>query len=71
LDIQEPVVGRYLSAFYFHTTLTRMLASTLIRNDVIIATHKTIDLVFRTQVYQLKRDMPVRSRSYALAVSPS
>ena len=40
-------------------------------DDVIIATHKTIDLVFRTQVYQLKRAMPVRSRSSALAVSPS
>jgi hypothetical protein len=32
-------------------------------HDVIIATHKTIDLVFRTQVYKLKRDMPMRSRS--------
>src|SRR5262245_1297271 len=25
--------------------------------DVIVATHKTIDLVFHTQVYKLKRDM--------------
>ena len=25
--------------------------------DVIVATHKTIDLVFQTQVYKLKRDM--------------
>jgi hypothetical protein len=30
--------------------------------DVIIATYKTIDLVFRTQVYKPKRDMPARSR---------
>jgi hypothetical protein len=30
--------------------------------DVIVATHKTIDLVFHTQVYKLKRDM-TRKRS--------
>jgi hypothetical protein len=48
-----------------------MQGPALVRNDVIIATHKTIDLVFRTQVYQLKRAMPVRSRSSALAVSSS
>ena len=40
-----------------------MLGTPLVGDDVIIATHKTIDLVFRTQVYKLKRDMPVRSRS--------
>jgi hypothetical protein len=64
-------VGRYASALHFHPTLAGMLGAPLIRYDVIIATHKTIDLVFRTQVYQLKRAMPVRSRSSALAVSPS
>jgi hypothetical protein len=31
--------------------------------DVIVATHKTIDLVFHTQVYKLKRDIQTRSRS--------
>ena len=71
MEIEEPVAGRYASAFHFYATLARVLGPTLIRNDVIITTHKTIDLVFRTQVYQLKRDIPVRSRSYALSVSPS
>ena len=34
--------------------------------DVIVATHKTIDLVFHTQVYKLKRDM---TRNNAVSVS--
>src|SRR4029450_805897 len=34
--------------------------------DVIVTTHKTIALVFRTQVYKLKRDM---TRTRAVAVS--
>jgi len=63
LQIEEAVCGGYAPAFHFHPTLPGMLGSTLIRDDVIIATHKTIDLVFRTQVYKLKRDMPMRSRS--------
>ena len=28
--------------------------------DVIVTTHKTIDLVFHTQVYKLKRDMTAK-----------
>ena len=35
MDIEEPVAGRYLSTFYFHATLTRMLGSTLIRNEIV------------------------------------
>ena len=35
LEIQEPVVCRYASAFHFHTALTRMLGSTLIRDQVV------------------------------------
>jgi hypothetical protein len=31
--------------------------------DVIVATHKTIDLVVQTQVYKLKREMRTGSRS--------
>jgi hypothetical protein len=34
--------------------------------DVIVATHKTIDLVFHTQVYKLKRDM---TRKNSVSVS--
>ena len=34
--------------------------------DVIVTTHKTIDLVFHTQVYKLKRDM---TRSHAVSAS--
>jgi hypothetical protein len=34
--------------------------------DVIVATHKTIDLVFHAQVYKLKRDM---TRNNAVSVS--
>jgi hypothetical protein len=34
--------------------------------DVIVATHKTIDLVFQTQVYKLKRDM---TRNNAVSAS--
>jgi hypothetical protein len=63
LEIQEPILRGDFATFRFYPTLPGMLGSTLIRDEVIIATHKTIDLVFRTQVYQLKRDMPVRSRS--------
>ena len=32
--------------------------------DVIVTTHKTIDLVFQTQIYKLKRDM---TRSHAVS----
>jgi hypothetical protein len=34
--------------------------------DVIVATHKTIDLVFHTQVYKLKRDM---TRKHSVSAS--
>jgi hypothetical protein len=34
--------------------------------DVIVATHKTIDLVFHTQVYKLKRD---RTRKNSVSAS--
>jgi hypothetical protein len=37
--------------------------------DVIVTTHKTIDLVFRTQVYKLKRDM-TRQKAPAVASVP-
>jgi hypothetical protein len=35
LEIQEPVVCRYASAFHFHPALPRMLGSTLIRYQVV------------------------------------
>jgi hypothetical protein len=37
--------------------------------DVIVATHKTIDLVLQTQVYKLKRDMTKRNRASASSLS--
>ena len=37
--------------------------------DVIVATHKTIDLVFHTQVYKLKRDMTRNNAVSALAIT--
>jgi hypothetical protein len=35
LDIEEPVVCRYASAFHFHPTLAGMLSSALIRDEVV------------------------------------
>jgi hypothetical protein len=35
LDIEEPVACRYLSAFHFHATLSRMLGSALIWNEIV------------------------------------
>src|SRR5262245_57999311 len=37
--------------------------------DVIVTTHKTIDLVFHTQVYKLKRDMTRQQAASALSVA--
>jgi hypothetical protein len=37
--------------------------------DVIVATHKTIDLVFHTQVYKLKREMTSKHLASAASVS--
>jgi hypothetical protein len=37
--------------------------------DVIVATHKTIDLVLQTQVYTLKRDMTKSHRASASSLS--
>ena len=37
--------------------------------DVIVATHKTIDLVFHTQVYKLKRDMTRNNAVSASAIA--
>ena len=37
--------------------------------DVIVATHKTIDLVFHTQVYKLKRDMTRKNSVSASAIT--
>jgi hypothetical protein len=37
--------------------------------DVIVATHKTIDLVFHTQVYKLKREMTRKHLASASSVS--
>src|SRR5690349_12219093 len=37
--------------------------------DVIVTTHKTIDLVFHTQVYKLKRDMMHQHAASALSVA--
>src|SRR5262245_30364609 len=37
--------------------------------DVIVATHKTIDLVFHTQVYKLKRDMTRQHTASAASVA--
>ena len=37
--------------------------------DVIVATHKTIDLVFQTQVYKLKRDMTRNNAVSASAIT--
>ena len=62
MQVEHPVRGRDATAFHFHPTLACIQGPALVGDDVIIATHKTIDLVFRTQVYKLKRDMPMRSR---------
>jgi hypothetical protein len=35
--------------------------------DVVVATHKKIDLVFHTQVFKLKREMQKKSRALVLA----
>jgi hypothetical protein len=37
--------------------------------DVIVTTHKTIDLVFHTQVYKLKRDMTRNNAVSASAIA--
>src|SRR4030095_15525701 len=37
--------------------------------DVIVTTHKTIDLVFHTQVYKLKRDMTRKSSVSASSIA--
>jgi hypothetical protein len=37
--------------------------------DVIVTTHKTIDLVFHTQVYKLKRDMTRQHTASAASVA--
>src|SRR5215831_10088823 len=37
--------------------------------DVIVTTHKTIDLVFHTQVYKLKRDMTRKNAVSASSVA--
>src|SRR4029434_3885292 len=37
--------------------------------DVIVTTHKTIDLVFHTQVYKLKRDMTRTNSDLASAIA--
>src|SRR5437016_9152755 len=37
--------------------------------DVIVTTHKTIDLVFHTQVYKLKRDMTHKNSVSASAIT--
>jgi hypothetical protein len=35
LDIEEPVAGRYTSAFHFRATLASMLGPTLIGDEVV------------------------------------
>src|SRR4029453_2371700 len=37
--------------------------------DVIVTTHKTIDLVFHTQVYKLKRDMTRKNSASASSIA--
>ena len=35
MDIEEPVAGRYASAFHFHAALTSVLGPTLIRDEAV------------------------------------
>jgi hypothetical protein len=46
-----------------HKITIKNLPMSLKYDDVIVATHKTIDLVVQTQVYKLKREMQPPSRS--------
>jgi hypothetical protein len=41
----------------------------IVHLDVIVTTHKTIGLVFHTQVYKLKRDMTRKQAASALSVA--
>src|SRR5947209_4864592 len=55
----SPAPLRACPALLFYSF--RAISITMDHQDVAIATHKKIDLVFHTQVFKLKRDMQKRS----------